>query len=221
MEKKQYAVFGLGKFGLSVANTLAAAGCEVMVVDSDMELIREVADDFTCAVQADVTEPRAMMELGLSNIDVAVVGLSENMEASILATILAKEAGVPYVMAKALSQMQGTILKKVGADDVVFPERDFGVHVAQNLLSGGFVDYFSLSDNFSMAELRIPSQWDGKSLQELDLRSRYRVNIIAVKREKEIKVMVQPEDKLIKGQLLIAIGENKDIERLTKLENQE
>ena len=134
MGKKQYAVFGLGKFGWSVAMTLAQSGCEVLAVDKNREIVEAIADEVTCAVHADMTNPKAVHSLGLEGIDVAVIALAEDMETSIMGTILVKEANVPYVLAKAVSALHATILKKIGADEVVFPEQDSGVRLAKNLV---------------------------------------------------------------------------------------
>ena len=150
---KQYAVIGLGKFGFSVATTLAQAGKEVLAVDKDAEPVQEIADLVTYAARADITDSRVFASLGISNMDVVIVGISENMESSILATLQAKEAGVPLVIAKCMSQMHANILKKVGADRVVMAESETGIRLGKSLISGGFQDFFLLSDSFSLVEL--------------------------------------------------------------------
>lgn len=214
MTRKQYAVFGLGKFGASVARTLASCGCEVLAVDKNEQLVEELADEVTCAVCADMTSPKAIKSLGLHNIDVAVIGLADDMEASILATILVKEEGVPYVLAKAVSSLHETILKKIGADLVIFPEQDSGIRVARNLVSGSFEDLFSLSDTFSMVEMRLPKEWAGRSLRELELRDRYKINIAAVKYHGDVRVDFHPDEKLSEDMVLILIGNNSDLEKM-------
>ena len=155
---KQYAVIGLGKFGFAVATTLAQAGKEVLAVDKDPELVQEIADLVTYAARADITDSRVFASLGISNMDVVIVGISENMESSILATLQAKEAGVPLVIAKGMSQMHANILKKVGADRVVMAESETGIRLGKSLISGGFQDFFMLSDSFSMVELPVPEE---------------------------------------------------------------
>lgn len=214
MGRKQYAVFGLGKFGWSVAATLAQSGCEVLAVDKSRETVEAIADEVTCAVYADMTNPKAVQGLGLENIDVAVIALAEDMEASIMGTLLVKEAGVPYILAKAVNGLHADILKKIGADEVVYPEQDSGIRVARNLVSGGFEDLFSLSDTFSMVEMRIPGQWDGKTLRELDLRDRYRINVVALKENDEIRVDLHPDDRMRSAATMILIGNNIDLERM-------
>ena len=203
---KQYAVIGLGKFGFSVATTLAQAGKEVLAVDKDAEPVQEIADLVTYAARADITDSRVFASLGISNMDVVIVGISENMESSILATLQAKEAGVPLVIAKCMSQMHANILKKVGADRVVMAESE----------TGGFQDFFMLSDSFSMVELPVPEAWTGHNLEELDLRKKYSINVIAVKDGEDIRVTVNPKTLLRAEEVLILIGENKELAKLMK-----
>ena len=209
---KQYAVIGLGKFGFSVATTLAQAGKEVLAVDKDPELVQEIADLVTYAARADITDSRVFASLGISNMDVVIVGIAENMESSILATLQAKEAGVPLVIAKGMSQMHANILKKVGADRVVMAESETGIRLGKSLISGGFQDFFMLSDSFSMVELPVPEEWT----EELDLRKKYSINVIAVKDGEDIRVTVNPKTLLRAEEVLILIGENKELAKLMK-----
>ena len=206
---KQYAVIGLGKFGFSVATTLAQAGKEVLAVDKDAEPVQEIADLVTYAARADITDSRVFASLGISNMDVVIVGISENMESSILATLQAKEAGVPL-------QMHANILKKVGADRVVMAESETGIRLGKSLISGGFQDFFMLSDSFSMVELPVPEAWTGHNLEELDLRKKYSINVIAVKDGEDIRVTVNPKTLLRAEEVLILIGENKELAKLMK-----
>ena len=210
---KQYAVIGLGKFGFAVATTLAQAGKEVLAVDKDPELVQEIADLVTYAARADITDSRVFASLGISNMDVVI---AENMESSILATLQAKEAGVPLVIAKCMSQMHANILKKVGADRVVMAESETGIRLGKSLISGGFQDFFMLSDSFSMVELPVPEAWTGHNLEELDLRKKYSINVIAVKDGEDIRVTVNPKTLLRAEEVLILIGENKELAKLMK-----
>lgn len=148
--------------------------------------------------------------------DVVIVGISENMESSILATLQAKEAGVPLVIAKGMSQMHANILKKVGADRVVMAESETGIRLGKSLISGGFQDFFMLSDSFSMVELPVPEEWTGHNLEELDLRKKYSINVIAVKDGEDIRVTVNPKTLLRAEEVLILIGENKELAKLMK-----
>lgn len=216
MINKQYAVLGLGRFGSSVALTLAEAGCEVLAVDTDEDRVQELADHVTYAVTADVTEPGVLESLSISNIDVAVIGIAGNMEDSILATIMTKEAGADYVIAKAMSEIHGTILEKVGADKVIYPERDSGVRLAKNLVSGYFMEFFSLSDSYSMVELKVPRDWAGKSLKELDMRKNLGINMVGVMMEGKTVVNVDPDQPLQAEWTAIVVGENRNLQKIPR-----
>lgn len=214
MKEKNYAVIGLGQFGMSVAETLAESDCDVLAIDAREENIQEIADKVTYAVRADVREPEVLRALGVQNVDVAVIAVAENMEASIMATMQAKELGVPYVLAKAMNALHGKILEKIGADRVIYPEQSMGLRVARNLMSGGFLDVFELSTEFSMAEFPVPTEWIGKSLQELQLRESHDINIIAIKVGDDVEINLDPVKPLEADWHLMAIGKNKVLERL-------
>ena len=214
MKEKSYAVIGLGQFGMSVAETLAESDCDVLAIDAREENIQEIADKVTYAVRADVREPEVLRSLGVQNVDVAVIAVAENMEASIMATMQAKELGVPYVLAKAMNALHGKILEKIGADRVIYPEQSMGLRVARNLMSGGFLDVFELSTEFSMAEFPVPTEWVGKSLQELQLRESHDINIIAIKVGDDVEINLDPVKPLEADWHLMAIGKNKVLESL-------
>ena len=214
MKEKSYSVIGIGQFGMSVAETLAESDCDVLAIDAREENIQEIADKVTYAVRADVREPEVLRALGVQNVDVAVIAVAENMEASIMATMQAKELGVPYVLAKAMNALHGKILEKIGADRVIYPEQSMGLRVARNLMSGGFLDVFELSTEFSMAEFPVPTEWIGKSLQELQLRESHDINIIAIKVGNDVEINLDPVKPLEADWHLIAIGKNKVLERL-------
>lgn len=214
MKEKSYAVIGLGQFGMSVAETLAESDCDVLAIDAREENIQEIADKVTYAVRADVREPEVLRSLGVQNVDVAVIAVAENMEASIMATMQAKELGVSYVLAKAINALHGKILEKIGADRVIYPEQSMGLRVARNLMSGGFLDVFELSTEFSMAEFPVPGDWVGKSLQELQLRESHDINIIAIKVGDDVEINLDPVKPLEADWHLMAIGKNKVLESL-------
>ena len=214
MKEKSYAVIGLGQFGMSVAETLAESDCDVLAMDAREENIQEIAEKVTYAVRADVREPEVLRTLGVQNVDVAVIAVAENMEASIMATMQAKELGVHYVMDKAMNALHGKILEKIGADRVIYPEQSMGLRVARNLMSGGFLDVFELSTEFSMAEFPVPTEWIGKSLQELQLRESHDINIIAIKVGDDVEINLDPVKPLEADWHLMAIGKNKVLERL-------
>lgn len=211
--KKQYAVFGLGSFGRSVALTLESLGCDVIVVDKSYEKVQEISDSVSYAMRADVSDPEALVSLGGKNLDGAVVAVSESLEASIMATIAAKEIGIPYVLAKARDELQGMILEKIGADAIVYPERDMGSRVAKSLVSTAFTDWIELSAEYSMAETVIPDKWVGKSLADLKVRERYGLNVVGIMRGEEVDVTFDPHEPLPSDCIIIVIGANSVLSR--------
>ena len=206
--KKQFAVLGLGSFGRSVALTLESLGCDVFVVDKSYEKVQEISDSVADAMRADVYDPDALVSLGGKNLDGAVVAVSESLEASIMATIAAKEIGIPYVLAKARDELQGRILEKIGADAIVYPERDMGSRVAKSLVSTAFTDWIELSSEYSMAETVIPEKWVGKSLADLKVRERYGVNVVGIMQGEKVDVTFDPHEPLPEGCIMIVIGAN-------------
>ena len=216
MKAKSFAVIGLGQFGMTLARELANADYDVLAIDDKDENIQEIAETVTYAVRADVREPDILKSLGVQNVDVAIVAVAENMEASITATMQAKDLGVPCVVSKAMNTLHGRILEKIGAVQVIYPERSMGLRVARNLTSNGFEDIFELSSEFSMAEFRIPADWAGKSLAELKIREKYKINVVAVKLGDEVNVNIDPAEKLKEGCVLVAAGKNQDLNRVKR-----
>lgn len=214
MKKKEYGVLGLGKFGMAVAMTLAESGNSVIAVDMDADRVDEAAQFVTCAMVADVTDPDVLENLGISNLDCVIVGVSTNMQASIMATILTKEKGVGFIVAKAENEIHKHILEKIGADKIVFPEAEMGTRLARNLMGGEFVDLVELSKEFSMVEMPVLEMWIGKSLRELDVRGSYGLNIIGVKRGDNLKVNLDPEKPMGKEDILVIVGKNSDFAKI-------
>ena len=169
MNKKQYVVLGLGRFGSSVALTLNELGYDVLGIDNSEGSVNALASQLTHAVVADAKDEGAMKSLGIRNFDVAVVAIGDDVETNILVTVMLKEMGVPYVVAKAQSALHGKVLEKIGADKIVYPEKDMGVRVAHNLVSANFMDNIELHPNYSIMELKAPSTFAGKTLGELNL----------------------------------------------------
>ena len=217
MAKKEYVVFGLGRFGRSVAVTLADSGCEVLVVDDNEAKIQEIAEYVTFAIKADVTDAEVLASLGISNFDGAIVAIGENLEASVMVTILAKEMGIPYVLAKAQSEIHAKVLKKVGADMVVYPEKETGIRIANNLLMGNFFDAVELSSTFSMMELDVLDSWAGHSLRELNLRAKYKINVIGLKRENRLDINPDADMPLQKNDVVVIIGRNEVLNKLASM----
>ena len=211
--RKQYAVFGLGSFGESVAVALQELGCEVVVVDNHMERIEDISPYVSYAVQADIEDPEVIRSLGARNLDGVVVAVADDMEASIMATLVSKEIGVPYVLAKAKNELHAKVLKKIGADSIIFPEKEIGQSVARTLVSGEFVDWISLSPDYSITEIQVPEKWIGKSLSEIDVRRTKDVNVVGVRIGEKIQVTIDPEEPLQKEMMLIMIGSNEALEK--------
>ena len=216
--KKQFVVLGLGSFGASVAVTLQKLGCDVVAVDQDMELVTDIAEKVTYAMQADIENPKLLESLGSKNFDGMVVASSENLEGSILATLAAKEMGIPYILCKAHDERHARVLRKIGADAVVFPEEEMGRKIAKNLVSANLADWIELSPDYSIVETAIPKRWIGKTLKELDVRRTYEVNVVGLKEEEEGRVEITPDPDLPlkEGMILMLIGANEALERRRK-----
>ena len=212
--KKTYAVFGLGRYGIAVARELVDNGMEVIAVDSDERIVNMAADELTICKCADVTDPDVIRELGISNVDVVIIAMANNLEASVMAVTLCKEIGVKTVIAKCANEMHQKILTRVGADTVVFPENESGIRLARNLLSSGFVDMVSLAKNVSMIELDVKREWIGKNLIELNLRKKYSINVVAIRRADMVSVDIDPHAPLAAEDKLIVIA---NTEKLSKL----
>jgi trk system potassium uptake protein TrkA len=205
---KQYAVIGLGHFGTSVARTLGRLGQEVLAIDTNEERLRYIADEVTHTLVADTTDVRVLNSIGIKNFDVVIVAIGENVQANIMTTLLLKEIGVPYVVAKALNKMEGRVLEKVGADRVVYPERDMGKRIAHNLVVSNLVDYIELPQGFRIMEVMATKEMFDKNLRNLNFRSKYSVNIILIKRSSgEVLFTPGPEDVIQMGDLLVLAGE--------------
>ena len=213
---KQVAVIGLGRFGSSVARTLAESGCEVLAVDVDEARVKAIADEVTDAVRANALEEEALRSLGLRNFEVVVVAIGHEVEASILVTVLLKEMGIPKIVAKAQDELHGRVLQKVGADMVVFPERDMGVRVAHTLISRNVIDEIQLSTDYSILEMVVPHRFLGRNLKELELRQRFGLTILAIRREDRIIVSPDAEQTLEEGDILVALGQPDKLEGLNE-----
>lgn len=212
--KKTYAVFGLGRYGIAVARELVENGMEVIAVDIDERIVNAAADELPICKCADITNMDVIRQLGISNVDVVVIAMANNLEASVMAVTLCKEIGVETVIAKCGNEMHQKILTRVGADKVVFPENESGIRLAKNLLSSGFVDMVSLAKNVSMIELDIKPEWVGKNLIELNLRKRYSINVVALRKKDQVSVDIDPHAALMDGDKLIVIA---NTEKLAKL----
>ena len=211
---KSYAVFGLGRYGIAVAKELVNNGADVLAVDIDEDIVNSAVADIPFCRCADITDPEVIKQLGISNVDVVVIAMANNLEASVMSVILCKEAGVKMVIAKCADEMQGKILYKVGADKVVYPEYESGVRLAKNLLSAGMVDIIDLSEDISVIEIPVREKWVGKTLIELDLRKKYALNIIAIRNGEDILINVDPNVQLSNEMQLVVIINKTNINKL-------
>ena len=211
---KQFVVIGLGSFGMSLAKTLYEMGNDVLVIDKDEELVQSMAGLVTHAVRADATDENVLKSLGVKNFDVAIVAIGKNMESSIMITMLVKEMGVKYVIAKAHNELHARVLYKVGADRVVMPEKDMGIRVARNVFSSNLIDLIEFSKEYSIAEILPIEEWFHKTLRDINMREKYGLNVIAAKKlNDEIILSPGPDYVVDEGDVLVVCGKNTDIKK--------
>lgn len=218
---KQFVVIGLGRFGSSVATTLADNGYDVLAIDQNEERVQSISNQVTHAVEADATDEEALKTLGVRNFDVAVVSIGDNVSANILCTLILKELGVPYVIVKAPDTLHGKVLTKVGADRVVYPERDMGARIAHNLISSNVLDYIEFAPEYGVIEIIATDKMIGKTLKELEFRSKFNVNVMAIKRGDNLNVSPGAGDKVLEGDRLVVMGKNESLDSLKEYDGSE
>lgn len=214
---KQFAVIGLGRFGSHIATNLYKMGYDVLAIDKNMDKVQDFSNEFTHVVQADTTDEKALRELGILNFDVVIVAIGEDIEANIMTTLQLKEIGVQYIVAAARSPLQIKVLEKIGADRVVAPERDMAQRVAYNLASTNVMDYIELSNKFSIAEITVPRAFVDKTLVESNIRAKYNINVVAIKRGEDVIVSPMPTEKLHEDDIVVVVGDNEHINGLENL----
>nr|WP_122012720.1 TrkA family potassium uptake protein [Maliibacterium massiliense] len=213
--KKQFAIFGAGRFGFHVAKALADLGHEVLAIDEDAERVQSISEFVTHAVQADATDEKALKALGIRNFDVAVVTVASDIQASIMISLLCKELGVRTLVAKATSELHAKVLTRIGVDKIVFPERDMALRVAHQLVTSNILDVIELSPDFNVVEISPEPSWYRRTLRELDMRQRYGINIVAIKgADGTINMAPRGDDVVAEEDVLLCIGSNEDIRRL-------
>ncbi|MEK9198293.1 TrkA family potassium uptake protein [Ureibacillus sp. 179-F W5.1 NHS] len=218
MAKKQYAVIGLGRFGTSIARRLYEAGQEVLGIDLNEERVEDAEKYITHGIIADSTEEKALNSVGISNFDCVIVAIGDDIQASILTAMLLKNLGVKKVIAKAISKRHGQVLEAIGTNWIIYPERDMGERVANQLLSPNMLNYIELSKEYNIEELMIPNKMAGKSLKELDLRAKFNISVIAILRNGEIIITPSPEESIHRGDILVSIGNRNDLARFSNIE---
>lgn len=212
-QKKQFVVIGLGRFGGSVCKELVQLGNEVLAIDTDEQKVNEYAKFATHAVVADSTDEKTLISLGVRNFENVIVAIGDDIQASILTTLLLKEIGVKNVCVKAKYNYHHKVLEKIGADKVVHPENDMGRRIGQQMSDENVIDFIELSDDYSIVELIASSKLEGKTVVDLNIRARFGVTILAIKKGEEIDISPLPEYKISRNDLLIVIGHNDDIKR--------
>ncbi len=214
---KTFVVIGLGRFGTAIATELSALGHEVLAMDVREENVQQIADKVTHAVAGDARDPAVLKALGIRNYDCAIVAVGDDVGNSALITLNLKELGIREVIAKARSHVHRKVLEKIGADRVVFPEHEMGVKLAQGLSSSNVLNFIEVSEDYGILELSVPQSWEGKSLKDLDVRNRYHVNIIAIRKGdagQELDVAPGAGYLLTREDHVVALGRNEDINRL-------
>lgn len=222
MKRKQFGVIGLGRFGAAMATTLADLGHDVVGVDGSEERVRQLADTITQAIQLDATDERALRAAGINDVDVAVVSIGENIESSLLVVMQLKELGIKTIVAKAVTPLHGRILEKLGVSRVIFPEREMAIRVAHSLVMPNVIDYIELSKDFSIVELPAPKAFVGQTLKQLELRPRYGLTLIAIKRRAQAggpeitNVAPTADERIAEGDTLSLLGSNERIAQLDR-----
>lgn len=217
MNQKQIAIIGLGRFGQTVAKHLRNQGHEVLGLDNNQDRVDLISHELTHAVACDCTDEESLRALGLRNFDIVIVAIGHDVQASILTTVLLKEMGVPLVIAKASSELHGRTLAKVGADKVIYPERDMGARLAHSLLTGSETDFIELTSEYTMMELSAPPKLVGKSLRDANLRARFGISVMAIKSGEEINAAPLATDTIKEGDVLVLLGSNEGVLQLERM----
>lgn len=212
---RQFVVIGLGRFGASVARALTQLGEDVLGIDVDEEKVQSLSEELLHVVVADATDPAVLESLGLRNFDVAVVSIGRRLQDSILITLALKETGIPRVIARAVDDRHGKVLRKVGADRVFFPERDMGIRAAHSLVGSEIIDYIEFGSEYSIMEIEAPAKFGGSTLGELNIRAKYGITVLALKRGGDVLTAPQATDMIEEGTILVVMGQNSDLRKFT------
>lgn len=210
---KSYLVLGLGRFGQSFARTIASIGHDVLVVDKNETIIQQFSNEFTHAICAEVSNEEFLKSIGVKNYDAAIVAIGD-IQSSILTVVLLKELGAKYVLAKASSELHAKVLYKVGADRIIFPERDMGIRTANSISSKNIIDFIELFPEYSIMEITVPSSWVGKTIGGIAVRTKYGVNIIALKTFEHLNVLPHADTKFRENDIVVVMGKNSDLKVL-------
>lgn len=212
---KQFAVIGCGKFGEALATTLYKLGHQVLAVDKNEDVIQDISKNVTHAVQADIVDKETLLSLGIKEFDVAVVAIGDDIKASIMVTLIVKELGIKHIVAKAQDNMHAKVLYKIGANRIIYPERDMGIRIAHNLVASDILDLIELAPEHSIMETKVPDTWIGKDFIELNVRKNYNVNVIAIKNNDKILVNPSAKRKMEKNDIVIILGHNENLKKIS------
>lgn len=215
---KSYLILGLGRFGKSCAKALNELGHDVLGVDNNELVVQEFSDEVTHVICAQASSEEFLKSIGVESFEAAVVAIGDDIQSSILATLILKDQGAKYILAKAQNDLHAKVLYKVGADKVVFPERDMGMKAANNLVSNNIIDMIELSPDYSIMEITVPQNWVNKSIGELSIRSKYKVNVLAIRKNSSMDVSPQPDTKFEQSDIIAVMGKNSDLKHLQKLD---
>ena len=214
---KSYIVIGLGRFGSEVAIRLCQLGCEVLAVAKDAEPVQQISNEVTHAVVADARDVSVLRALGGADFDCGIVAIGDNLGESVLATMSLKELGIPMVVCKAHDEIHSQVLKKLGANRVVIPEKENAQRLAKSLSSENVLDYIELSDDYGIIDVPAPASWIYKNLRELNVRAQLGVNILAIKRDGKINVSPSADFVIEDGDIMVILGDNQALRRVQKL----
>lgn len=214
---KSYVVIGLGRFGTEVARHLYEQGCEVLVIDSSADLVQQISDNVTHAVVGDARDKEVLKALGVKEFDCGIVAIGASLADSVLATMNLKELGVPYVVCKAHDETHKEVLRKLGADRIVIPEKEQASRLAKSLASHNVLDYIELSEDYGIIDVPAPASWTDKSLIELNVRAKLGVNILAIKRDGGITVSPAADFRIAKGDIVVVLGDTDALRAVQKL----
>lgn len=217
MKRKQFMIIGLGQFGKSLVATLHNSNVDLLVIDRDITKLEEIGDKASQAVCADASKQEVLEQFDIESFDGAIITIGHDMEFSVKTVMHLNEMGMPFIMAKATSDFEGRILTKVGADKIIFPDREVGIRLGKEIVSGNYYDALDISETYSITDIVLPNKWVNKSIIELNLRKSYGINVVGIRRQEDVIINPTPDFVFKDEDVLITLGSNKDIENVRKL----
>lgn len=215
IKHKSYAVIGCGRYGFSIAETLSSYNLDVLVIDNDKHKIQDISPLVAKAIVADSTDESVLRDLSINSMDAVIIAIASDIEASIMTTLIVKDIGAKYVVCKANNDKHAKVLEKIGADKIVFPEKDMAIKTARTLILPNFMELIELEKDYNIAEIKIPEKWIGNTIIELDLRKKYSINVIGILKNDKLSLNIDPTKPLRKEDILFVIGKIEDIMNIT------